>query len=138
VLKSKIRPNLLTCIILHPLRMSQNIQALALQSHALVGLEILGARLDDGRGSGGAVGGRVEGDDGEGCGHWEGFVEGGKDGGGEEESCGEGCEVHGWSGDEVGVGFGVLKIGWGLYCEVVGLVVMCRVWWCMVEEGWCG
>jgi hypothetical protein len=54
--------------------MSQNIQALALQSHALVGLEILGARLDDGRGSGGAVGGRVEGDDGEGCGHWEGTV----------------------------------------------------------------
>jgi hypothetical protein len=96
VLNSKIRWNLLTCIILHLLCMSQNIQALTLQSHAPIGSEILGAGFDGGRGSGGAVGGWIEGDDGEGCGHWEGFVEGGEDGGGEEEGGDEGGEVHGW------------------------------------------
>jgi hypothetical protein len=81
-----------TCIILHPLHMSQNIQALALQSHAPIGSEILGAGFDDGRGCGSAVGGWVEGDDGEGCGRWEGFFEGGEDGGDEEE---DGGKVHG-------------------------------------------
>lgn len=77
--------------------MSYNIQALgALQSHALVGFEILGAGLDEGRGCRGAVGDWVEDDVGEGVGHCEWFVESGEDGGGEEEGGDESSEVHGW------------------------------------------